>query len=69
MNIGRELKNIRKKHNLSQKDLAALLEVHQRRISHWEKNSRKISAENFLHILRVLNEKIPIEEKSNAATN
>lgn len=57
MDIGKEIKKLRQEKKLSQKDLSHFLGVQQRRISHWEKNSRKITAEFYLKILNILNTK------------
>ncbi len=54
MDIGNRIKELRKKRGLSQRDLAVLLGVQKRRISHWEKNTRKITAENYIKIQEIL---------------
>ena len=51
MNIGVQLKKVRIEHNISQKELAAFLNVTDSAISMWEKGLRYPSFECFVKIL------------------
>lgn len=59
MNIGAKIKGYRKQNNLSQKELAEMLEISDKTISSWEVNRTEPSVLKLKQICRALNVKMP----------
>ncbi|MBO5927599.1 MAG: helix-turn-helix transcriptional regulator [Clostridia bacterium] len=53
--FGENLKNLRKEQNLSQGELARLIQTTQQRVSEWECNKVEPSLFNIIKILNVFN--------------
>lgn len=51
----KKLAELRKKHNLSQRELAEAIEVTQASISRWEKDHHSISGHNLLKLSQYFN--------------
>ncbi len=53
--IGEKIKELRTEHKLSQKELAAILNVSNKTISHWEANYTEPSLQMLVQIKRYFN--------------
>lgn len=51
----KKIADLRKEHNLSQRDLAEAINVTQASVSRWEKNHNKITGANLLKLSKCFN--------------